>query len=70
MSEQHTLPDNDFDCQVTACECGNLTLRVGRIRVEFSPEEFMQLQRLLALASLRFDVAGRAIAPMPGDRMH
>jgi len=34
-----------------------LTLRLGTIRIEFTPQEFAQLDRLITGAMKRFDVA-------------
>ena len=45
------------DWQVTQCACGHLTLRLGTIRIEFTPQEFAQLEKLVAGAMKSFDVA-------------
>jgi hypothetical protein len=42
--------------QVTRCACGQLTLRLGALRLEFTPEEFARLDRMIADAAKRFEV--------------
>jgi len=42
---------------VTQCACGQLTIRIGPIRVEFSREEFAQLHRLVQHAVTEFKIA-------------
>lgn len=50
--------------QVTQCACGQLTLRLGALRIEFTPEEFAQLDRMIGDAAKRFEVlAGEAALP-------
>jgi hypothetical protein len=70
-SESHKSrhePAHGADWQVTQCACGQLTLRLGPVRIEFSPQEFAQLDRLVADAVKRFEVvSGDAVLsnPMP-----
>ena len=52
-----TEPWPAADWQVTQCGCGHLTLRLGTVRIEFTPQEFAQLDRLITGAMKRFDVA-------------
>jgi hypothetical protein len=51
------------DWQVTRCACGLMTLRIGPIRIEFTPEEFAQLDRMVGDAMKRFEVAAGDAAP-------
>jgi hypothetical protein len=49
-------PIHADDWCVTQCACGQLTLRLGAMRIDFGPEEFAQLHRLLSHAMQQFDV--------------
>jgi len=49
---------HDSDWDVTQCACGHLTLRLGTVRLDFSPEKFAQLQRLVNGAMQQFQVGG------------
>lgn len=44
------------DYEVTECECGHLTLRFGRLRIELTRQEFARLRQELAEAAVRFNV--------------
>jgi hypothetical protein len=48
--------------QVTKCACGHLTLRLGTVRIDFTPAEFAQLERLVAQAMRRFEVESGHVA--------
>jgi hypothetical protein len=54
--KSHHDPNHGPEWQVTQCACGQLTLRLGPIRIEFTPDEFAQLDRMIADAAKRFDV--------------
>ena len=49
-------PEHGADWQVSQCACGQLTLRLGALRIEFTPEEFAQLDRMITDAAMRFEV--------------
>jgi hypothetical protein len=53
--------------QVTECGCGQLTLRLGRIRLELTREEFAQLHGLVEDAMNRFDIADIDGLLLPGN---
>lgn len=38
-------------CDLTECGCGNLTLRVGRVRIDLNRDELSQLHALLVAAT-------------------
>lgn len=47
----------DPQWHVSRCTCGGLTLRLGPFRVEFTPDEFAQLHRLVTEAMTEFRIA-------------
>jgi hypothetical protein len=51
---------------VTQCKCGHLTLRLGTLRLDFSPEEFAQLHRLIDGAVEEFQLGAGPVGAMPG----
>ncbi len=56
MNGHSGLSQND-ECEVTECECGHITVRIGRTRIELTREEFVQLQQAIADAAARFSGA-------------
>ena len=42
---------DDERWRITECHCGQITLRIGAIRLDFTPEEFARLHRLVDEAS-------------------
>jgi hypothetical protein len=53
---RHETGHGGAEWQVSQCACGQLTLRLGALRIEFTPEEFAQLDRMIADAAKRFEV--------------
>ena len=51
------FPTDHDGCEITECECGLLTLRIGRLRIELSREELVRLRHELAAAAARFNLA-------------
>ena len=62
--------DHGADWQVTRCACGLMTLRIGPIRIEFTPEEFAQLDRLVGDAMKRFEVVALSRTVLREERGH
>lgn len=54
MGEQHAATHSEW--HVTQCECGQITVRLGPTRVEFTREEFARLHRLIQEAMTHFRV--------------
>ncbi|HWB18173.1 MAG TPA: hypothetical protein VG538_17345 [Vicinamibacterales bacterium] len=52
--------DRSADWSVTQCACGQITIRLGRVRLDVSREELAELHRVLDRAMVEF-----AIAPSP-----
>jgi hypothetical protein len=48
--------DDGTDWRVTQCACGQLTLRLGHARFDFSREEFAELYRLVQHAMVEFQI--------------
>lgn len=44
------------DYEVTECECGHLTVRIGHVRVDLSREQFALLRQAVVDAAERFNV--------------
>jgi hypothetical protein len=63
MRHESDNPPQADSWDVTQCECGHLTLRLGTIRLDFAPEEFVRLHRLLDGAVEEFQV-GAGAAPV------
>ena len=57
----------DSEWRVTRCACGRLTLRLGQVRIELSPDEFAQLHGLLRHAMTEFEIA---VSDRPIHRVH
>jgi len=61
MTESHTIHprpcDNGPEWHVSQCACGQLTLQLGRMRIEFTRGEFAQLHRLIQEAMTQFRIA-------------
>ena len=57
---------HDDGWDVTECGCGQLTLRIGAVRLDFSREEFGRLHRLIEGAANEFQVG--SIAPAAPTR--
>lgn len=58
------------DYEVTACECGHLTLRIGAVRLDLSREEFARLRDVVTEAAARLDIAPRQPAGVRRSLMH
>lgn len=52
---------------VGQCDCGRVTLRLGQVTIELSPEEFSQLHRLIGQAMTELDISP-ATEPVLNDR--
>lgn len=52
--------NNDGEWHVAQCACGQLTLRIGTVRLEFSRDQFAQLHRLVLEAMTEFQIAPTA----------
>ena len=52
------------DWRATQHACGHVTLRLGRIQLQFAREEFSRLHHLVRQAMTHFQIESCATAPM------
>ncbi len=67
MPPESSMDDPGYD--VSECECGHLAVRIGRVRVELTREEFLQLHRAVRAAAARLGTAS-AHPGVRSNQMH
>jgi hypothetical protein len=59
MADEHShlIDDDARDWRITQCACGQITLRLGRIRIDCAREELAELHCLVQRAMQEFEIA-------------